>query len=189
METVLRARGLGISTTATADQDQPERSRKRRWVLLGAGGGGVILLLVQWAWVPVLIQPTGSATRGVWLRTGGQIEVGSMVLFDAPAEVKPLLVEHGYPADAALLKHVAATPPFRVDTMGEVVLLDGEPGGRLVRTSRQGRPFPVWRAEQQRVDDAIWVESTSLTSVDSRSFGPLRRDAVVGVYRLWWAWE
>lgn len=162
---------------------------RRRWWLLLAGGGGVLVLLIQWAWVPILIQPTRSATRGVWVRTGEPIEAGSMVLFSAPEVLRSLLVEHGYPQDAALLKEVAATPPFRVDTTGSSVLLDGVIGGELERTSREGRPFPIWRGDLERVEDAIWVESSSPTGVDSRSFGPLPLHAVTGVYRLWWAWE
>lgn len=175
----------------------PPRSRRRaRLGLALASATGIALL----AWVsfaaprPRLVyNPTDSVAVG-WYRIDAPahradaLPVGSVVLARLPAAAAALAAQRGYlPAQVPLLKRVGAVAPQCVCVAGGEVRIDGVPVAAALRVDRMGRPLHAWPAcRRLRPDELFLLSVTSPASYDSRYFGPIRVDDVLGVaHRLW----
>lgn len=145
---------------------------------LGAAPGGAPLALVN---------ESRSLPRGLYLRVPGPVEPGSVVAVPAPSSARSYLASLGAPAEARLLKRVAAA--------GET-LACGEAGAvRLAALSapvrardRRGAPLPAWRGCRRLAADELFLLGDSAASFDSRYFGPVPRRAALGPYRRVLAW-
>ncbi|AEB58919.1 conjugative transfer signal peptidase TraF [Ectopseudomonas mendocina NK-01] len=98
-----------------------------------------------------------------------------------------LAAQRGYlPANVPLLKTVAAMAPQRVCVQGSQVRIDGVVVARRLRWDRQGRPLPNWQACRHLVGDELFLLSSNPVSFDSRYFGPVSVDAVIGRAQPLW---
>lgn len=134
-----------------------------------------------------LINETPSLPRGLYVRSPTRPAPGTVVAVAPPQAVRPYLAGLGAPADARLLKRVAAGP-------GETVCREGRrltwPRGEVIALDqdRRGRRLPVWRGCRRLAADERLVLGDSAASFDSRYFGPVRLAAVEGVYKAVWRW-
>lgn len=112
---------------------------------------------------------------------------GDLVLVRLPPEAMSLASQRGYlPANVPLLKNVAAMAPQRVCVQSSQVRIDGVLVARRLRWDRQGRALPTWQACRRLVGDELFLLSSNPASFDSRYFGPISVDAVIGQAQALW---
>ena len=152
------------------------------------------LAAIGWATIatspPRLIYNASDSVPVGWYRisSAGSLAPGDLVLVHLPPEVRSLAAQRGYlPANVPLLKTVAAMAPQRVCALGSQVLIDGIVVARRMRWDRQGRALPTWQACRRLLGDELFLLSSSNpASFDSRYFGPVSVDAVIGRAQPLW---
>ncbi len=127
---------------------------------------------VGWYWV----QPLSASSHA-------PPPVGSIVLTRIPGPGAALAAQRGYlPAHIPLLKRVGAIAPQQVCVVDGQVRVDGEPVAAVLRADSQGRALPAWAGCRPLADGEIFLLSdTHPASFDSRYFGPVRVDSVLGL--------
>jgi len=135
----------------------------------------------------LLINESASVPRGIYLRSPHATAVGRIVAVTPPPDARAYLGRLGAPADAQLLKRVAAIG-------GEPVCArDGclaWPRGAVTTLPQDhaGRRLPHWRGCRRLSPNELLVVGDTAASFDSRYFGPIDRADVRGVYREIWRW-
>ncbi len=185
-----------MTVIPTIDIALRPRSRRRvRLVLAALSAGGLAVL--AWASfvspLPRLVyNPSDSVAVG-WYRVdpptrhAGSLppamHVGSIVLVPLPATAAALAVRRGYlPLRIPLLKPVAAVAPQQVCITEGIVRIDGVPVAAVLRTDGIGRPLRAWLSCRcLRPGELFLLSTTNPASFDSRYFGPVRADTVLGV--------
>jgi len=111
------------------------------------------------------------------------IPVGSIVLTRLPASAAMLADQRGYlPLQVPLLKRVGAVAPQHVCVIGNIVRIDGVSVTTVLPADAQGRSLPAWQACRHLVDGELFLLSdTNPASFDSRYFGPVSREDVLGI--------
>ncbi len=122
------------------------------------------------------------------ISSAGSLAPGDLVLVRLPPEARWLAAQRGYlPANVPLLKTVAAMAPQRVCTRGGQVRIDGVVVARRMRWDQQGRALPDWQSCRRLVGDELFLlSSNNPASFDSRYFGPVSADAVIGRAQPLW---
>lgn len=146
------------------------------------------LFALGWAAIatspPRLVYNASDSVPVGWYRisSAGSLAPGDLVLVHLPPEVRSLAAQRGYlPANVPLLKTVAAMAPQRVCAVGSQLRIDGVLVARRLRWDRQGRALLTWQACRRLVGDELFLLSSSNpASFDSRYFGPVSADAVIG---------
>lgn len=111
------------------------------------------------------------------------VQVGSIVLVPLPVNVAALAARRGYlPLRIPLLKPIAAVAPQQVCITEGIVRIDGMPVAAVLRTDGMGRPMRAWPScRRLRPGELFLLSTTNPASFDSRYFGPVRADTVLGV--------
>jgi len=136
---------------------------------------------------PWLVNETSSLPRGVYALTRARPAAGAIVAVTPPPRARPYLATLGAPAEARLLKHVAAGPGAWACHDGRRMRwARGE--AEAHSRDRRGRPLPTWRGCRRLGPDELLLVGESPLSFDSRYFGPVKAAAVDGVYREVWRW-
>ena len=102
-----------------------------------------------------------------------------MVAIRQPAAARAYLRSLGFPAEAMLLKRVVATSGT-VCAKPDSVVADGRVFARLTR-DRLGAALPQWE-DCRRLQGEAFLSGDDARSFDSRYFGPVRLQSIVGVY-------
>ena len=187
-----------IPTTDTAPRPRSHRCARLLLAVLSAGG----LASLAWASfvspLPRLVyNPSDSVAVG-WYRVdplarhagslSPAMHVGSIVLVPLPAAAAALAARRGYlPSRIPLLKPVAAVAPQQVCIAEGSVRIDGMPVAAALRIDGMGRPLHAWSAcRRLRPGELFLLSTTNPASFDSRYFGPVRADAVLGVAHPIW---
>jgi conjugative transfer signal peptidase TraF len=159
-------------------------ARGVRWPLALLAGS---LIALGWAAfttsTPRLVYNESDSVPVGWYRISpaDSLAPGDLVLVHLPPEAKSLAARRGYlPANVPLLKTVAAMAPQWVCMQGNLVRIDGVVVARRMRRDRQGRALPTWQACRRLVGDELFLLSSNPESFDSRYFGPVSVDAVIG---------
>ncbi|NQD93783.1 S26 family signal peptidase [Pseudomonas sp. CrR25] len=166
-------------------------TRGARWPLALAA---VSLLALAWAALatspPRLVYNASDSVPAGWysIAPAGPVVAGDLVLVRLPPDATTLAAQRGYlPSSVPLLKTVAAVTPQQVCVLAAQVLIDGRLVARQLRRDRQARALPAWRACRHLVGDELFLLSTiNPESFDSRYFGPVSSDAVIGRARPLW---
>lgn len=165
-------------------------SRQSPTALLIAGVGLVAIAASTHTHAPVLIwNASPSSPTGLYLVTGhDRLRVGDMVVARPPAEAAGLADRRGYlPSTIPLVKTVAATTGDRVCARGEVLAVNGRALVRRRPIDRAGRALPGWAGcRNLRPRELLLLGLADPGSFDSRYFGPVASDRVVGRARLVW---
>jgi conjugative transfer signal peptidase TraF len=155
----------------------------RRVAALGAGVAVALPALTATA-PQVLINTTASEPEGLYRRLGEPPAAGRLVAFRAPAAAFPYADAHlPYLRRIPLLKTVAAGPGDQVCAEDGRLMIAGRVRAPIAWTDRQGRLLPHWKGCRRLRAGELFVFSTRVpNSFDSRYFGPIARQDVLGVY-------
>jgi len=106
---------------------------------------------------------------------------GDLALGKLPPKTALLADERGYlPSSAYLLKTVAATAGDRVCRIGRYVLVSGRSVVIASIHDRQRRALPAWHGCNLLAHGEVFLLGTTSDSFDSRYFGPIKGDHIVG---------
>ncbi|WP_186072191.1 S26 family signal peptidase [Burkholderia gladioli] len=116
------------------------------------------------------------------------LSVDSIVLVPLPAEAAVLAAQRGYlPTRVPLLKRIGAVAPQEVCIAGGIVRIDGVPSAAVLRADRLGRPLPSLQLCRRLEPGELFLLSvTNPASFDSRYFGPVNTNTVIGVAHPVW---
>lgn len=161
-----------------------------RWAVLGVAVFllGCVALVARQTPALALVNESPSLPRGVYARVpAGDIVRGAIVAAPQPERARAYLSSVGMPAKVALIKRVAGVGGDRICAQGEKVVT---PAAVMTvhERDRRGAVLPRW-SECRRLDaDEVFLVGDTAGSFDSRYFGPVRRDEVIGVYREVLTW-
>ncbi|WP_439861800.1 S26 family signal peptidase [Pseudomonas sp. MBLB4136] len=165
-------------------------SQRARWPLALAVGS---LLALGWAAFatspPQLVYNSSDSVPIGWYRitATSTLAAGDLLLVHLPPEVMALAAQRGYlPANLPLLKSVAAVAPQQVCVRDSQLGVDGLLVARQLRGDRQGRALPVWRGCRRLMGGELFLLGSHPESFDSRYFGPVSADTVIGRAQPLW---
>ncbi len=179
------------SWTNTIRRWRTETSRRlRRYLLLALGACAAVAL-------PGLVRP---APRLVWnaspsmpiglyaVSPGTTPHRGDFVVAWLPKAVRALAAARRYlPVTVPLVKRVGAVARDRVCASGEAILINGVKVARRLRQDARGRPLPSWTGCRiLRREEIFLISADRPDSFDSRYFGPILRNQLVGTARPIW---
>ena len=123
----------------------------------------------------LLANTTASEPRGLYIGALATPAVGRLVAFQAPAAAFP------YAGRTPILKAVAAGPGDLVCTTSGRLAINGRDRAPIARVDHKGRPLPQWVGCRAMRGDELFVFSDRVpNSLDSRYFGPIPKDLIVG---------
>jgi conjugative transfer signal peptidase TraF len=163
--------------------------------LLASGAAGLALLLF-----PVIHRPqlrlvwnaSASVPLGLYrIEPDGRASVGDIVAVRPSPWLTRFMAARRYvEAGALLVKPVTAVRGASVCRIGRIVTIDGRPVARALPRDRFGRPLPNWSGCLRLGPDQLFlIAPVSATSFDSRYFGPVHRDQIVGRAVPLWTWS
>ncbi|MDR6841310.1 S26 family signal peptidase [Pseudoxanthomonas sacheonensis] len=169
-------------------------TQRRRKILLGVAAAAVALIslaaFVRWP-VWLIYNPSESAPGGWYTqRTVHALQPGTLVFARLPAAAAALADGRGYlPRHLPILKHVGAIEGQRVCAENGLVRIER----RIVAIARtrdgRGRPLVPWRGCRALAHGEVFLFATrSRASFDSRYFGPVQHEAILGEAVPLWTW-
>lgn len=163
----------------------PLKGRQALWpITLSAGSLFALTWIALANSPPLLAYNASNSVPAGWYRIthDRRLADGDLVLVRLPPEAATLAAQRGYlPSTVPLLKTVAAIAPQHVCVQSNQVLIDGKLVAKQLRWDRKGRALPTWRACRHLVSDELFLISSNRESFDSRYFGPISANAVIGL--------
>ena len=161
--------------------------RRRRWRRCFAALGTVAVLLTT---IPLFIDmplrlmwnASASVPRGLYLVTPAVPRRGDLAVVRPQPSVAHFMDGRRYVSlGIPLLKPVAAVSGAVVCRTGDEVMVEGAPRATALRVDRLGRPLPVWSGcHLLEKGELFLLADASPSSFDSRYFGPVAADDVIG---------
>ncbi len=142
-------------------------------VLVAFGQHGPLLIFNASASAPIGLYRVGAA---------GPIHRDDLVLVRTPESVRALAAARGYlPSSVPLVKRVAALSGDTVCAFLRTITISGRPVAERLASDRAGRPLPAWSGCRKLGDGEIFLLMEDVPdSFDSRYFGPVPMDAIIG---------
>lgn len=110
-----------------------------------------------------------------------QPEMGQIAVIRPADWVRHFAASRGYlPENIWLLKPVFAAPGSIVCRFGKHIFVDGKLVAKVRIWDRKHRPLPVWKGCHALKSDEVFVLAKPRDSFDSRYFGPVNREQIVG---------
>ena len=161
---------------------------------------GVTPCLAAWAILPVSIialissltpnpvvlwNRSPSEPEGLYVRTGTFPLPGNIIAFHAPPQVFPYAdARMGYLHHIPILKSVGAGEGQSVCTDGGKLVIDGNVVASIQSFDSHGDRLPTWHGCQVlRVGEVFVFSARIPNSFDSRYYGPIKTDQILGVFR------
>jgi conjugative transfer signal peptidase TraF len=157
--------------------------------LLGVGFSLVTVLVVASAFGPLLLwNRTESEPLGLYAKAARAPGVGSLIAFPAPPAAFPYADDRmAYLRHMPILKQVAAVEGDLVCTQGSFLAINGRRLAPIYTVDPRGRRLPQWRGCRRLKAGELFVFSNHIpNSFDSRYYGPVSAQHVLGVYRPLW---
>lgn len=147
-------------------------------------------MLGKWP-VKIIYNPTESAPKGYYLMVNSPIQKGDYVLAGIPKIARKLAANRQYlPMDIPILKPVRAQRGDHVCVKKYQLLINGKHMARLLEKDSRGRILVSWRGCRSLTEGEFFLLSTySPVSFDSRYFGPVNRNMVIGKAVPLWIFE
>jgi len=162
------------------------------WITGLTIGAGLLMLCCRPARHPMLIyNPSESAPRGWYaVRATTVVSDRRYVLVRLPPTVQQLAGQRGYlPMGVPLVKNVAASVGDEVCERDGLVQINGVAVAVALPRDGAGREMVAWSGCRRLGDGEVFlVSTTSGASFDSRYYGPMERDAVIGEAIPLWIW-
>ena len=162
------------------------RPPRRTAVLTSLAGAVIVAALASNPLHPfVLLNTTPSEPPGLYTAALAPIRVGVIIAFRTPEAAFPYADRRlSYLHRTPMLKAVAAGPGDDVCAASDRLVINGQDRAPIASRDGEGRALPRWTGCRRLGPDELFVFSTRVpNSFDSRYFGPVRRDAVVGVFQ------
>jgi conjugative transfer signal peptidase TraF len=140
----------------------------------------------------LLANTTPSEPPGLYMRTSQPPAAGRLIAFRAPPAAFPYADRRlGYLHRTPVLKTIAAGPGDQVCTHGGRLTINGRDRAAITPVDRFGVALPHWEGCRPLVAGELFVFSNRVpNSFDSRYFGPVQQDRILGVYTaITWPWE
>jgi len=149
---------------------------------MGILGGGLLLLACPKANIPTLLWNTSNSVPfGLYWTTSRQPVLGGLAVIRLPEPYRSLADVRGYlGARALLVKPIVASAGDIVCRHGAIVILRERAMAYARRADRMGRQLPHWTGCIRIHPDQIFVLSADPNGFDSRYFGPVERQDVLG---------
>ena len=161
-----------------------------RWAVLGVAVFllGCTAVVARQTPALALVNESPSLPRGVYARVpAGDVVRGATVAVPQPERARSYLASLGMPGEVALIKRVAGVGGDRIcSSNGRVVTPVAVMAVR--DRDRRGTILPRWTGCRRLDADEVFLVGDTAGSFDSRYFGPVRRDEVIGVYREVLTW-
>ena len=126
---------------------------------------------------------SASAPTGFYrIHPGRTPRLSDMIFITPPAPLATWMARRHYlPLGVPLLKHVRALPGQTICRSGATVWIEGKAVARALETDRFGRPLPVWTGcHRMRRGQIFLLNAEAPDSLDSRYFGPIGSDGLIG---------
>lgn len=139
----------------------------------------------------IIYNPSVSAPRGWYVvKPAAELHRGDFALVQLPAPIAQIADERKYlPKTVPLLKSVGAVIGDRVCEQQGVVRINGVLIARSLAHDGAGRTLFTWNdCRQLAADELFLLGTTSDASFDSRYYGPIRVESVIGVAIPLWTW-
>lgn len=164
-----------------------------RALLLSAASVPVALALAARG-VPqplILINPSPSVPRGLYIRTHQAPAVGRLLAFRTPAPGQAYVRAHLPELErGGILKPIVAGPGQQVCVGRGWASVDGQTLGPVQARDSRGAPLPQWRGCRRLSAGEFFVFSRRIwNSFDSRYYGPVATPDIVGVFAPLWLWD
>lgn len=123
-----------------------------------------------------------SAPVGLYRMISGAPQKGDFVLVRTPKLVSQLASSRHYiPANVPLVKRIAAITGDHVCAFQRTILINGHAVARQLERDSSGRKLPLWQGcRLLHEGDYFLLMAEAPTSFDSRYFGPVRRENLIG---------
>ena len=177
------------SAAPTPGRGWLRRPRRAHRLVIGAAIASVLAIagstLVRHS-VRLVHNASDSVPRG-WYRIepADRVAVGDIVLVQLPPEAAAFAAQRGYlPVGVPLLKSVIARSGQKVCIVGTQIRVDGTVVARALELDRAGRAMPRWTGcRALGAEELMLIAPGNAESFDSRYFGPVTLDAVLGKAR------
>ena len=161
--------------------------------VLGGLVAGVLLLFASMRTesLRLIYNPSASAPVGwYFIRSATALRPHDIVLASPPESAAALADDRHYLLRGVpLLKEIGAVDRQFVCVRGGTVLIDGVPAARTRQRDGAGRQLVSWNECRVLADGELFLLGHhSDASFDSRYFGPIRRDSVIGQAIPLWTW-
>ena len=150
-------------------------------------GASAAFLLAAWLVGPhIVIQLTPSMPRGVyWMTRGADITTGAIVVFKPPLSARKLIEERRWwnmsGVNYSLMKYIVAKNEDHVKVTDEAVFINGSFFGAVKHVDSEGLPLAPCKFDRVLSEDEYFVASTYHNSFDSRYFGTIKREDIIGI--------
>jgi conjugative transfer signal peptidase TraF len=127
---------------------------------------------------------TASMPVGLYLRIpAGTLARNALVIVMPSFQVAQFAAKRGYlPLRVPLLKHVAAAAGDTVCNYQGSITIDGKGVARALSQDSRGRPMPRWQGCVTLGFGTVFLLNPTVpTSFDSRYFGPVPTQSIIGI--------
>lgn len=137
---------------------------------------------------PILVwNASASVPVGLYRIEATGLRRGDLALVKLAPDIARLADRRVYlPRSALLLKPVVATVGAHVCRQGSLVLINGTVASIARIHDRHGRVMPTWHGCRDLAFGDVFILGPGYDSFDSRYFGPIPVDRVVGRARALW---
>jgi conjugative transfer signal peptidase TraF len=167
---------------------------RRRVGAMAVGALAVILVAVASVYrasPKIIYNPSSSAPRGWYsVKSPTELHLGDFALVRLPAPIARIADERRYlPKSIPLLKQVVAVAGDRVCERQGFVRVNGVFIARSLLRDGARRPLSSWNECRLLHDHELFLIGLSnAASFDSRYYGPVSVESVIGVANPLWTW-
>jgi signal peptidase I len=139
---------------------------------------------------PMILNETPSMAKGAYVRVGevDALKIGDIIAIPMNSAARNYLVKKlGYPKDTMLIKRVAGLSGDLVCRQDGVVTIK-KSALVAARSDRQGNHLQAWNGCRILSPNQVFLLGDHQASFDSRYFGPVPRNELVGIYRAAITW-
>ena len=139
----------------------------------------------------IIYNPSESVPRGFYYYAGMSFKKGDLVLFPVPAIVTEYVAKnYGEKTLQYFVKPVLAMNEEHICFKEENFELEGEFLADIRLNDSQGKPLPLWKECRNLAGNEVFVFADRIeNSFDSRYYGPIKKEQIIGVYKPLWVTE
>lgn len=164
------------------------------WTTLASGLAACALLAItpgERRAPSVVFNTTTSAPVGFYRIDQATPRIGDLVVVRPPHALARWMAARRYlPSNVPLIKRLAAQGGQAVCGRNGAVSIDGRRVAQALAHDRLGRRLRSFRGcRRLQADEIFLLNAEAPLSLDSRYFGPLPRDTIVGRATALWTWD